>query len=181
MLAAPPPLRQRFRIKVISMGEPGVGKSCLIKRYCEKKFVSKYISTIGIDFGMKPVMVDSLDVRVNLFDLAGGDHYLEIRNEFYKEAEGAILVFDVNSKSSFVGLEKWLDEAQKYGAKDYIAILCGNKTDIKKRVVSEQEAQSWASSKGFRYFETSANTGDGVDQAFTFLINTVAQKCKPPH
>ena len=77
-----------MRMKIISFGSEGVGKSCLIKRFCEDKYVSKYISTIGVDFGVKPVKVAGQSVRVNFFDCAGGAEYFEIRNEFYKDASG---------------------------------------------------------------------------------------------
>ncbi|KAH7821568.1 RJL, Ras superfamily GTPase [Monocercomonoides exilis] len=173
-----PEKRQRYRIKIISMGDSGVGKSCLIKRFCEKKFVSKYISTIGVDFGMKPIDVGGVDVRVNLFDFAGADCYLEIRNEFYRDSEGAILVFDVNSRPTFLNIQKWIEESEKYGAHDMIITLIGNKIDLKKRQVSEKEAQSWAIAKGFRYIETSSATGEGVDTAFLSLISAVADKHK---
>jgi DnaJ family protein C protein 27 len=65
----PEPISAPFRIKVISMGSGGCGKSCLIKRYCEDRFVSKYIATIGVDYGVKPVQIDGIDVRVNFWDL----------------------------------------------------------------------------------------------------------------
>ena len=64
------PVQAAARLKVISLGEPGVGKSCLIKRFCEDKFVTKHVATIGIDFGVKPVMIDGESVRVNFWDLA---------------------------------------------------------------------------------------------------------------
>lgn len=69
------------------MGERGCGKSCLIKRYCEDKFVSKYIGTIGVDYGVKPLSLGEFDVKVNLWDMAGAPEYLEVRNEFYKDAQ----------------------------------------------------------------------------------------------
>ena len=79
------------RIKIISMGSGGSGKSCLIKRYCEERFVSKYIATIGVDYGVKPATVDGVEVRVNFWDLSGHPEFFEVRNEFYKDAQGAIL------------------------------------------------------------------------------------------
>jgi DnaJ family protein C protein 27 len=85
-----PPVQAAARLKIISLGETAVGKSCLIKRFCEDKFVSKHVATIGIDFGVKPVQLDGTGtVRINFFDLAGGPEYFEIRNEFYKDAQGA--------------------------------------------------------------------------------------------
>mmetsp|Transcript_43194 Transcript_43194/g.115551 ORF Transcript_43194/g.115551 Transcript_43194/m.115551 type:complete len:94 (-) Transcript_43194:1107-1388(-) len=83
------PKKNVVRVKVISMGEAGCGKSCLIKRYCEEKFIAKYISTIGVDFGVKSVAMENQQMKVNFWDLAGGQEYFEVRNEFYKDAQGA--------------------------------------------------------------------------------------------
>ena len=73
----PPSAIAPFRIKVLSMGSAGTGKSCLIKRYCEERFVSKYIATIGVDYGVKPVKVDQQDIRVNFWDLSGHKEFFE--------------------------------------------------------------------------------------------------------
>jgi len=104
------------RIKILSIGSTGSGKSCLIKRYCEERFVSKYIATIGVDYGVKAVQVDGVDVRVNFWDLSGMQEFFEIRNEFYKETQGILLVFDITSKESFQECDNWLAEATKFGA-----------------------------------------------------------------
>merc|ERR1712187_842579 len=120
----------------------GVGKSCLIKRYCEEKFVSKHVSTIGVDFGVKPVVVQGQNVRVNFWDLAGGDEYFEIRNEFYKDAQGAIVVFDVGDRASFDALDRWLREANNQGANNLVLAICAKKCDSKQRLVTEVEGKS---------------------------------------
>jgi DnaJ family protein C protein 27 len=75
-----------LRLKVVSFGDANVGKSCLIKRFCENKFVAKYVATIGVDYGVKPVKIKEREVRVNFFDLSGLEAYTEIRNEFYKDS-----------------------------------------------------------------------------------------------
>lgn len=170
-----PPKRQVVRIKVISMGEAGTGKSCLIKRYCEEKFVSKYISTIGVDFGVKSIVVDNHQVKANFWDLAGAAEYFEVRNEFYRDAQGALLVFDVGSRASFEALDAWVEEAQKYGARDMQVVVCGNKCDTKNREVKVKEAQSWASKNGYMYYETSANSGDNVQTSFHALFSTIVR------
>eukprot|EP00741_Cyanophora_paradoxa_P012374 tig00020610_g11956.t1 len=172
----PVPERNIHRIKVISMGEAGVGKSCLIKRFCEEKFVSKYISTIGVDYGVKSVAAGGRDVRINFWDLAGHPEFFEVRNEFYKDSQGAILVFDVSNKKSFEELEAWLKEAAKFGAKDLAIAVCANKTDLKKRVVDEKAAYAWAASKGFFYFETSASTGENVTEMFMAVFKAVLER-----
>ncbi|ORC85933.1 ras-related GTP-binding protein [Trypanosoma theileri] len=157
------------RIKIISLGSSGVGKSCVIKRYCEGRFVPKYIPTIGIDYGVKrvevraPTTVSSssssshqaptatavggkISVRVNFWDMAGAEEYLEIRNEFYAAAEGVLLVYDVTDAASFAALDGWLKEMEKYAhpqqrvtgvdaviarpaAKSLVVVVCANKAD----------------------------------------------------
>ena len=168
------PTEQAKRMKVISFGSEGVGKSCLVKRFCEEKFVSKYISTIGIDFGVKPVKVSGQSIRVNFFDFAGGPEYFEIRSEFYKDAQGGLLVYDVATRESFEALEGWLAEMKEQGAGDTVLVVCANKTDCKRRAVSEGEGRAWASSHGFDYYETSAKDGANVVLMFEALFAAVA-------
>ena len=117
------------RIKILSMGPPGSGKSCLVKRYCEERFISKYIATIGVDYGVKPVQVSGKQVRVNFWDLSGHESFFEIRNEFYKDAQGILLVFDATSTESFETLPEWLGEASKFGAniRNVPIAVCANK------------------------------------------------------
>ncbi len=171
---------QLERIKVISMGSGGCGKSCLIKRYCEDRFVSKYIATIGVDYGVKPVKIDGNDVRVNFWDLSGHQEFFEIRNEFYKDAQGALLVFDVSSRESFDECDAWLAECAKFGGnpREMPIAVCANKVDGKKRLVSEDEGRGFAQSRGLFYFETSAASGQNVMEMFEILFNTVYQKVK---
>ncbi|KAG8466866.1 hypothetical protein KFE25_008245 [Diacronema lutheri] len=171
-----PPLRPAVRIKIISVGEPAVGKSCLIKRYCEQRFVSKYVATIGVDYGVKPIKIRGTEVRVNFWDLAGGEEYAEIRNEFYKDAQGGILVFDVNSRQSFEALGFWRKEATALGAGGAQFVLCGNKSDVGKRVVSADEGQKFAALHGLPYFETTAKDGDNVTEMFHALFARVVEK-----
>jgi DnaJ family protein C protein 27 len=181
-------LKKQLRVKIISMGDAEVGKSCMIKRYCEKRFVPKYMQTIGIDYGVTKVNIKDRDVKVNIFDMSGHPVFFEVRNEFYKDTQGAILVFDVNNRSSFESLEKWLNELMNefYGSQqstttnildNVVVILCGNKIDKGKRAVDEAEAKLWASLKGLYYFEVSASSGSGVNEMFDKLFNEVVNAC----
>mmetsp|Transcript_20763 Transcript_20763/g.34317 ORF Transcript_20763/g.34317 Transcript_20763/m.34317 type:complete len:230 (-) Transcript_20763:69-758(-) len=165
-----------IRIKITSLGDGGVGKSCIIKRYCEERFVSKYITTVGVDYGVKTVDVQGYEVRVNFWDLSGHPEFYDVRNEFYKDTQGALLVFDLGSRKSFESLENWLNEARKFGCneRDVQFVLVGNKSD-NSRVVTESEAMSWATKYGFPYFETSANSGINVTEMFETLFDKVVQ------
>lgn len=104
-----------------------MGKSCLIKRYCENKFVARYISTIGVDYGVKPVALGGREVRVNFFDLAGLDVYKDIRVEFFKDCHGAALIFSLADRPSFEHLDAWWKEAQEKGCAAHAWVLVGNK------------------------------------------------------
>jgi len=170
--------QQMLRVKVLSMGDAAVGKSCIIKRYCEERFVSKYISTIGIDYGVKPASVGGRDVRVNFWDMSGSEAFFEVRNEFYKDASGAILVYDVASRASFDSLPKWLEEARKYGAGNDIPImLCANKVD-KKRTVLEAEGVAFAAANGLQHWEISAQSGMNTGEVFEALFKEIL--ARPP-
>lgn len=171
-----PPLRSAVRIKIVSIGDAAVGKSCLIKRYCEQRFVAKYVATIGVDYGVKPIKIRGTEVRVNFWDLAGGEEYAEIRNEFYKDAQGGLLVFDVGARGSFDALDAWWKEACALGAGEARYVLCGNKTDADKRAVSAEEGARFAAQHGWQYFETSAKEGDGVTEMFHALFAQVVQR-----
>ena len=78
-----------------------MGKSCLIKRYCEGRFVKRYISTIGVDYGVKKLTIKGQAISINFFDLSGNEDYREIRTEFYEDTSGIIMVYDVDNKDSF--------------------------------------------------------------------------------
>lgn len=160
------------RLKLVSAGDASTGKSCLIKRYCEQRFLQRYVSTIGVDFGVRTLSLGSASVRVDLWDLAGGECYKEVRNELYSETSGALLVFDCTSRQTFQTLGSWLNEMTGYGMPltAPIAVVC-NKIDAESsRTVKANEARSWAQRNGFWYFETSAATGSGVDALFSTMF-----------
>lgn len=171
-----------IRVKVLSVGSENVGKSCLIKRFCEGRFVQKYITTIGVDYGVKPVQIAGQSVKVNFFDTSGGDEYRDIRTEFYTNTSAAVLVYDVTNKKSFRDLDSWLEEANRHGCPlskvhktgemPYVVLLA-NKTDMPKRQVTAADGMAFASQHGMYYYETSAASGEAVVEAFNFLFDKV--------
>lgn len=129
--ASPPNPLDYPRIKILTLGNPSVGKSCFIKRFCEDRFISKYIPTIGIDYGVKRIDVNSglaarymteeskkgtvpAGVRINFWDVAGGPESAEIRNEFYGPAQGILLMYDVRDMESFRALDRWWEDVGNY-------------------------------------------------------------------
>ena len=163
--------------KIISVGNQEVGKSCLIKRYCEGRFVKRYISTIGIDYGVKRMSLDGAQISINFFDLSGNDDYKLIREEFYSDAEGILMVYDVDNRDSFVNLVQWENEMKRNGidSNEIQIVVCANKVDGKAREVSTAEGQKWCKTRNYAYFETSANTGTKVNEAFEGLFLKVLE------
>ncbi|XP_023219855.1 dnaJ homolog subfamily C member 27-like [Centruroides sculpturatus] len=164
------------RIQIITLGNSEVGKTCIIKRLCEKRFVSKYIPTIGVDYGANRLFSSNNEaVQLNIFDLAGNPIFYEIRNEFYNNIHGVLLVYDISNQKSFESLNFWLSELLQIldcERENVACIVCGNKCD-KKREINEHEGQLWAEYHGFPYFETSALTGEGIPEMFQFFIDNM--------
>lgn len=171
-----------LRVKVISLGNGAVGKSCLIKRFCEGRFVQKYITTIGIDYGVKMCNILGQDLKINFFDTSGGPEFQDIRQEFYSNAQGVFLVYDVTNRSTFTDLETWMDEAKRHNlplsrflssSELPIVVLCANKTDLPRRVVTKAEGEAFAKDHNMQYFETSAFSGDRVQEAMNCLFERI--------
>mgnify|MGYP001100775730 FL=1 len=169
---------EQILIKILSIGDPECGKSCIIKRYCEGRFVQRYISTIGVDYGVKKLNIQNRKIAVNFFDLSGARDYNEIRKEFYKDSQGVLLVFEVTDKSTFNNLVKWEREARSSGLSlsDVDVVVCGNKTDLGGREVSSSEAGKWATTRGYKYFDTSASNGSGISDALDQLFNSAISR-----
>lgn len=171
------------RIRVLSLGNCGVGKSCLIKRYCEQRFVQRYLPTIGIDYGSTTVEVDDRRVSVHFFDTSGSPLFEEVRTEFYPDMQGVMLVYDVTDKASFVALDHWMAELRhnlgQTGVEKLVLVVAGTRSDtggsVNGRQVSEGEGRAWASRHGAHHVVTSAALGTGITLAFTTLFSAALQ------
>ncbi|KRX10695.1 P-loop containing nucleoside triphosphate hydrolase [Pseudocohnilembus persalinus] len=164
-------------LKISSIGDKQVGKSCLIKRYCEGRFVNKYITTIGVDYGVKKMNIQQKKCSINFFDLSGDDDYKDIRNEFFKDSQGILMVFDLNNEQSFNNLQKWENtmSQNKLNFQDSIIFVVGNKSD-QQQVVQDNQVQQYCKKKGYQFFKTSALNGDNVNQVFESLFQKIVTK-----
>jgi DnaJ family protein C protein 27 len=161
-------LASACRLKILSIGLDGCGKSALIKRFCEGRFVDKYITTVLADYGVKAVQLSNKRIaKINLFDLSGLATFAAGRKEFYAETQGLLVVFDVGNLASFRAVPDLVNEARTGGV---AMILVGNKIDGN-RAVTVEEARRISDTLGAKYFETSAATGEGVNEAMMALFN----------
>eukprot|EP00249_Psilotum_nudum_P009607 c22039_g1_i1 orf=497-1117(+) len=166
--------RKRTLLKVIILGDSGVGKTSLMNQYVAKKFSNQYKATIGADFLTKEVQIDDRLVTMQIWDTAGQERFQSLGVAFYRGADCCVLVYDVNVMKSFDNLNNWRDEfliqANPPDPENFPFILLGNKIDVdggNSRVVSEKKAKAWCGSKGnIPYFETSAKEDCNIDNSF---------------
>ena len=103
--------QNQILLKILSVGDSQTGKSCIIKKYCEGRFVQKYITTIGVDYGVKKMQMRNKSIAINFFDLSGDEVYYEITKEFFKDSQGVLLVIDLANRKSFENIKKWEQRA----------------------------------------------------------------------
>jgi small GTP-binding protein len=145
----------------------------MMLRYCDNQFNVNAISTIGVDFKTKNVMIDGVPYRVQIWDTAGQERYRGIVDSYYRRAQGIVVCYDVTKPGTFTSLETWFSSIDKYAAPGTPVIICGNKTDLAS-VVSFEDAESFGHAKGAAVFLTSAANGEGIDSAFMAIAETAA-------
>jgi small GTP-binding protein len=161
--------------KVVVVGDGAVGKSSLIRRYCEGKFDASRVATIGVDFYTQRVSLPTGTVKLSIWDMAGQDRFQVVRTGFYRGSLAAALVYDVTSMASLANLKRWRDEV--LGAVPTQAlVMVGNKVDLD-RTVDSQLARAASAYLGAPYLETSALSGEGVAILFETLA-TLAMEAR---
>jgi len=174
--------RKKILLKVIILGDSGVGKTSLMNQFVNKKFSNQYKATIGADFLTKEVMVDDRLVTMQIWDTAGQERFQSLGVAFYRGADCCVLCYDVTSPNSFKSLDSWRDEfliqASPRDPDHFPFVVLGNKIDLENRAVSTKRAQQWCHSKNeVPYFETSAKEAINVELAFqTIARNALAQE-----
>ncbi|KAJ0030256.1 hypothetical protein Pint_13186 [Pistacia integerrima] len=166
--------RRRMLLKVIILGDSGVGKTSLMNQYVNRKFSNQYKATIGADFLTKEVQFEDRLFTLQIWDTAGQERFQSLGVAFYRGADCCVLVYDVNVMKSFDNLNNWREEfliqASPSDPENFPFVVLGNKVDVdggNSRVVSEKKAKAWCASKGnIPYFETSAKEGFNVEAAF---------------
>jgi small GTP-binding protein len=168
--------KQHYVFKILLLGDGGVGKTSLLRRFIDNTFTPDYKSTIGVQFMTRTVdLNDEKSIKLVIWDVAGQSKFTSYRHLYYKDAEGIILVYDITRPDSFNNLEMWISDAVKHTVKNtHIAIL-GNKVDLEdKRSVLKSKGQEYSTErKAVLFSETSAKTGFNVENAFLELTRNI--------
>ncbi len=155
-----------YLFKYIIIGDTGVGKSCLLLQFTDRRFRTDHDLTIGVEFGARLVNIDGKQIKLQIWDTAGQESFRSITRSYYRGATGALLVYDVSRRDTFNHLTRWLEDAQQIASPNMVVMLIGNKCDLEKREVSQEEGERFAREHGLIFLETSAKTARNVEEAF---------------
>ncbi|KAH0937356.1 hypothetical protein HID58_004817 [Brassica napus] len=179
---AAPPARARadydYLIKLLLIGDSGVGKSCLLLRFSDGSFTTSFITTIGIDFKIRTIELDDKRIKLQIWDTAGQERFRTITTAYYRGAMGILLVYDVTDETSFNNIRNWIRNIEQHASDNVNKILVGNKADMdeSKRAVPTSRGQALADEYGIKFFETSARTNLNVEEVFFSLAKDIKQR-----
>uniref|UniRef100_A0A672MHS3 Ras-related protein Rab-21 n=1 Tax=Sinocyclocheilus grahami TaxID=75366 RepID=A0A672MHS3_SINGR len=169
-----------YSFKVVLLGEGCVGKTSLVLRYCENKFNDKHITTLQASFLTKKLNITGKRVNLAIWDTAGQERFHALGPIYYRDSNGALLVYDVTDEDSFQKVKNWVKELRKMLGNEICLCIVGNKIDLEKdRHVSVEEAEGYAESVGAKHYHTSAKLNKGIEELFldlckrTLFLNAV--------
>jgi len=155
-----------YLFKYIVIGDTGVGKSCLLLQFTDKRFRADHDLTIGVEFGARLVTIDNKQIKLQIWDTAGQESFRSITRSYFRGASGALLVYDISRRDTFKHLGHWLQEARSNANANMVIMLIGNKCDLERREVTYEEGAQFARENNLIFRETSAKTAQNVEEAF---------------
>jgi len=163
-----------FLFKSIVVGDGGVGKTALTLRFSKGFFTEDYKMTIGVDFHVKTITIDTnegpIRAKLQIWDTGGQERFSSIRPMYYRGSLGALMIFDLTNSASFEHLPQWIEEVRANVKSEIPLLLVGNKSDLtNERLVSIEEINNFTRDFNLYYMETSAKTGEGVGDCFYIL------------
>ena len=167
-------VKEDYKFKIVIIGDSGVGKTNLIKRFITNTFSDNSKATVGVEFISKSYKINKKVFKIELWDTAGQERYKSITAVYYKGAKGALVVYDTTCKKTFENIDKWLAEIKDKTSDDIKLMLIGNKIDLKEfREVTNEEAMEKAQILGIPIMETSALDATNVKEAFNDLLKEI--------
>lgn len=166
-----------YLIKLLLIGDSGVGKSCLLLRFSDDSFTPSFITTIGIDFKIRTIELEGKRIKLQIWDTAGQERFRTITTAYYRGAMGILLVYDVTDEKSFNNIRNWIRNIEQHATESVNKILIGNKCDmVEKKVVDSARGKALADEYAIKFLETSAKNSINVEEAFITLAKDIKKR-----
>jgi len=168
----------KFLFKVVLVGNAGVGKTCLVRRFTQGMFPPGQGATIGVDFMIKTVEIEGEKIKLQIWDTAGQERFRSITQSYYRSAHALILVYDVSNQPTFDCCPEWLREIEEYASPKVLKVLVGNKIDREDREIPTEVGEEFSQRHGMYFLETSAKASDNVERLFTEIAQDLLQQAR---
>uniref|UniRef100_A0A8D3AHD9 EF-hand domain-containing protein n=1 Tax=Scophthalmus maximus TaxID=52904 RepID=A0A8D3AHD9_SCOMX len=163
--------------KIVLVGNSSVGKTSLLRRFCDDSFHPGTSATVGIDYSVKTITVDSSQVALQLWDTAGQERYRSITKQFFRKADGVVVMYDITDKQSFTAVRQWLTSVKEGAGEDIPIMLLGNKTDKEiERQVQKGVGERLAKDCQMTLYECSACSGQNVLESMVHLARILKEQ-----
>jgi Ras-related protein Rab-32 len=167
-------------LKIMVLGDAGTGKTSIIRRFVHNFFSGHHKTTVGVDFHLKQMQVGDKSVRLQLWDIAGQDRYGHISRVYYKNALGAMLVYDVSRPKTFETVAMWKEQIDQRvllpNGEPIPVVLIGNKIDLEEAEVDSEQLDRYCEEKGFvKWFDTSAKFNHNIENAARYLVSKIME------
>ena len=165
---------EAFSFKFLLVGNAGVGKTSLVRRFCKGEFDQSLAPTVAVEFLTKIVEFDGTKLKLQIWDTAGQERYRSVGKAYYRSAVGVLCVFSLADHSTLDAVGDWLKEVRRYCHPQAKVVVVGNKVDlVEQRRVTSEEARGLAEREGCEYQETSAKEATNVDECFYQMARDV--------
>lgn len=185
----------KYILKCIIVGEPSVGKSCIMEQFVHRKFMDTHHMTIGVDFSSKIININTIHpenkqfheeseitepIKLQIWDSSGQEHFMSLTSSYFKNASIAFIVYDISNKRSFYKIKKWIREVKEKTEINTLIVLVGNKNDLSlDREVTYEEGKNLADRRGYIFVELSAKNIDEIDNLFKIAAEYVYHNLSP--
>eukprot|EP01083_Nonionella_stella_P001821 5237_1 len=176
---------KKVLLKVIILGESGVGKTALLNHYVNNQFIETHKATIGADFMTKEIEIEDKLITLQMWDTAGQERFKSLGNSFYRGADAAILVYDLTQQETFQKIDEWrsnfLDLANEK-PEEFPILLLGNKYDLSsnQRQVQINDVKEYSQQNNMIFYETSAVNGHNIEQAIRAISDRASEMDSAP-
>ena len=163
----------QINLKILILGDSSVGKTSLLLKYTDGYFPTIYVATIGVEYKIKKITINNININLQIWDTAGQERFRSITQSFIKGADGILYVYDITQKKTFDDLKTWISQSEE-SAEGFKKIIVGNKVDLEEeRVISKEKLQKFCDDRNIQGFEVSAKIGKNLSECFEALAKLI--------